>query len=109
MITVNINFSETPAEELLISKEYLSPKWKLEIPKVSVFDIETLEDPVNGVFEHRLVSIAFSSEIDKQSKYWVIENSSETARQKIGIYFTADQTKRLKLMNSWIIYSNLVK
>ena len=88
---------------MLIMNQYITPKWKLEIPKVSVFDIETLEDPINGSFEHKLVSIAFASEIDKQPKYWVIENSSETARQQIGIDFTADQTNCLKLMTSWII------
>ena len=81
---INFNCSEIPAEELLISEKYMSPEWKLEIPKVSVFDIETLESPVDDGHEHKIVSIAFASEIDKQSKYWVIENSSEEARQKIG-------------------------
>ena len=61
------------------------PEWKLKIPKVSVFDIETLEDSVDDGHEHKLVSIAFASEIDKQSKYWVIDSSTEAARQKIGL------------------------
>ena len=76
---------------MLISEQYLSPKWKLVIPEISVFDIETLEDPIEDGFEHKLVSIAFASEIDKQSKYWVIKDSTESSRQRIGTFCLVDK------------------
>ena len=69
---------------MLILQEYLAPGWKGVIPKVTVFDIETLEEECSHGFEHKLVSIAMTSEIDNQTKYWVIESSCESARQKIG-------------------------
>ena len=69
---------------MLIEEGYLDPEWKLAIPEVSVFDIETLESPCELGMEHRLVSIALASEIDKQSHYWVIDKSTEIERQRIG-------------------------
>ena len=81
----NFMFSESTALELLVKHKFLPDKWRRKIPKVSVFDIETLEFDRNDTsFEHRLVSIAMSSEIDNNTKYWVIEESTECARQKIG-------------------------
>ena len=71
----------------MIDEQFLSPEWKLAIPEVSVYDIESLESPCADGMEHKLVSIAMASEIDKQSHYWVIEKSTESERQRIGIFW----------------------
>ena len=70
----------------MIQEGYLNQEWELKIPPVSVFDIETLETPCDDGLEHKLVSIAMASEVDLQKNYWVIDKSTDTERQKIGIY-----------------------
>ena len=68
----------------MIKEGFLDHDWELKIPKVTVFDIETLEAACEDGMEHKLVSIAMASEVDCQTHYWVIEKSSDTCRQKIG-------------------------
>ena len=71
----------------MIEHGFLSDDWKLRIPKFSCFDIETLEEKTENVelWEQKLVSIAFCSELDKKPRYWVIDHSRDDQRQLIGI------------------------
>ena len=71
--------------ESLIEEKFLCPKFAHRIPEITVFDIETFETETDEGYEHKLVSIAMASEIDDESKYWVIEEDSDAQRQLIGV------------------------
>ena len=71
----------------MIEEGFLSDEFVQRIPELSVFDIETLEVEGEEGHVHKLCSIAMSSEIDSESKYWVIDASDEEQRQTIGFNF----------------------
>ena len=77
---------KTPQDNL-IEEGFLSDEFVQRIPELSVFDIETLEVEGEEGYVHKLCSIAMSSEIDSESKYWVIDASDEEQRQTIGFNF----------------------
>ena len=71
----------------MIEEGFLTDEFVQRIPELCVFDIETLEVESEEGHVHKLCSIAMSSEIDSESKYWAIDASDEEQRQTIGFNF----------------------